>query len=185
MTNRLPAEVLSFDDFMLRHMADFGKRLLDAGRSRADARRWILDRFDAGGKFSLQSVGTDFSAENLVTGKVQPFRVEPLMVFRINNQAFTEFLEKEFKELPAAVQVEILKYASLLSEASSFVVWKLCLMFSDGTVPTAMGVFSFSELIEGKQIMAGVAAPVFVSMIGYMMIEGVMSYAGRWENEVA
>lgn len=184
MTNRLPPQTMSFDDFMTEHMADFGKRLIQAGRSREDARRWILDRFDDTGKYNLKYVDTDYILLNMLTDEAKEFRIEPQMVFVINHEALQEFLREKFDSLHDDVKQTLGSYLRLLAEAKMYVVWKLCLMLSDGSLPTAMGVFSFSEVSEGKQIMAGVAAPVLVSMITYLMSQGVMVLAGRWENEV-
>ena len=183
-TNRLPIETVSFDDFMTERLADFGKQLIQAGRSREDARRWILDRFDVGGRFNLTHVDTDYILLNMVTDETKEFRIEPQMVFVINHEALQEFLREKFDSLHDDVKQTLGSYLRLLAEAKMYVVWKLCLMLSDGSLPAAMGVFSFSEVTEGKQIMAGVAAPVLVSMITYLMAQGVLSLAGRWENEV-
>lgn len=189
MTNRLPMETVSFDDFMTEHLADFGKRLISAGKDRESARQWILDRFDDAGKYNLKSVETDMQIMNLMTGNRQDFVIEPGMVFTIDQYALEDFLKEKFSTLDMEVQFVIVQTLRILQATKAFVIWKLCLMLkgdsenSTGDLPTAFGVFTTTDIADGQQNMQGVAAPLLVSAITYYISQGILSYAGRWETE--
>lgn len=186
MTNRLPIETVSFDDFMTEHLADFGKRLIAAGKDKASARQWILDRFDDAGKYNLKSVDTDMQIMNLLTGDKEDFVIEPGMVFTIDQYALGEFLREKFSVLDMDVQLVIMQTLRILQASKAFVIWKLCLMLqgdsenSTGDLQTAFGVFTSTDVSDGQNNMQGVAAPLLVSAIVYYLSQGILSYAGKW-----
>ena len=188
-TNRLPIETVSFDDFMTERLADFGKQLIQAGRSREDARRWILDRFDDTGKYNLKSVETDMQIVNLLTGDKEDFVIEPGMVFSIDQYALEEFLKEKFSTLDIDVQIGIVQTLTILQATKAFVVWKLCLMLngdcenSTGDLETAFGVFTITDVADGQNNMKGVAAPLLVSAMTYFISQGILSYAGKWVDK--